>query len=181
MGWFRNKSDGRDLPYYFEKDRVGGLSHLLRMAKLGDLQKYTARLVELYDQDYADTSIMGLMILLSKDRDKYKVLDQIVADHFPDHPPRTNEIDQWLLSLLIFRAMVPVMARPEMARMLLPTPLIRDRAQAYMEQIYFPAEGMGKLYLQWLEDLAPEENRDPADPDDFQHWLEGKINSLGKV
>ena len=145
MGLFGRKFS-RMLPHYFQRDQVGGLSHLLRHTRLGDTARYGRELVKIYDQEYADTCMMGLALLLEKDQDKYKRLDELA----PEDPPRSNDLDQQLLSLLIFRAMVPLVARPNLAAMLIPGERTRQRALDYIQVIYLPADELGKKYLAHL-------------------------------
>lgn len=109
MGLFGDK---RPLPHYFVKDQVGGLSHLLRITVKQDaLDQYRDLVFNAYDQDYALSCVMGLLILMEPDKKKYGTLDTFVAEYYPDMPPRTSERDQGLLSLLIYRAMVPFYPR----------------------------------------------------------------------
>jgi hypothetical protein len=142
MGFFA-KRNARPLPRYFQRDQVGGLSHLLRHAQLGDIELYRRELVRLYDEDYANTCMMGLALLVEKDQDKFKRLDELA----PQHPPRSNELDQQLLSFLLFRAMVPLVARPNLAAILIPGERARKRVLEYIQVIYLPAEKLGRQYL----------------------------------
>mgnify|MGYP001590632400 CR=1 FL=1 len=170
MGQF-GKKETRALPAYFERDQVGGLSHLLRHAKLGDLGQYKQELVRLYDQDYADSCIMGLALLLEKDQDKLKRLDELA----PGHPPRSNKLDQRLLSLLIFRAMVPILAHPNLAALLIPGERTRERALNYMQAIYRPAQRHGEKYIASLEGKRLLHEGEITD-EDIDRWQRGEID-----
>jgi hypothetical protein len=159
------RKDTRRLPHYFQWDQVGGLSHLLRHAKLGDIGRYKQELAQLYDHDYADTCIMGLALLLENDQDKFRRLDELA----PEHPPRSNKVDQQLLSLLIFRAMVPLVARPNLLAMLIPGERTRERALNYIQVIYLAAEELGKKYLAHLEGTPESEPERETTDEDTDH------------
>lgn len=109
MGLF-GKKEKRPLPQYFEKDQVGGLSHLLRMSMGDHSQGYADKLMEIYDHEYAVSCYVGTVILATPDKKKYEFMDDLLLQYYPNMPISEEANYQGLLSLFVYRAMVPIRA-----------------------------------------------------------------------
>jgi len=138
----------RQFPDYFRQDQVGGLSDLFIMASrsgsMGDLESYAKSLESRFGYDYTATSMIGIGVLLVRDKKKYSELDELV----PETPPRTEIESQQLLSVVIHNACEPIMSHDEFARMLFPSERIRQRAishiSVFIDECKTVAEGWWK-------------------------------------
>ena len=169
MGLFGKK---RPLPPYFMKNQVGGLSSLIRKSvNHARIEAYRKALNDSdMDPEYIWSSMWGMEILAQKDQAKYNQMDQVIAEHMPEAKPQTTEQDQGLLSLFLYRAMVPL---PAHGKVLFPGAKSYDRMMQYLEVIFFPCERMADDYIRSMGESV---ERKPLTSEDMLKWMNDPDN-----
>ena len=140
------------LPDYFNRDQVGGLTHWLKLSlKAGsiarDVNSYADALEAEYGVNYPKTVITGTFILLEEDKDKMAFMYKELGSDAPtDH-----ESSHSLMSMLLLRAVMPWIMRPEIARNFFLKQSTLDRAVGYAEKFYIPAQDLGQPWFDWMK------------------------------
>ncbi len=150
MGLYGKNGEG-DLPDYFNKDQVGGLTHWLQLNnKLGNLRHedpYADALEGVYGLHYTQCVMTGTYILMRDDKDKIERMYQ----ELPDDAPRDRESVHSLMSVLLMRAVTPWIKRPNIALLWMSKQSVLDRAVEYAEEWYLDAQDLAQPWYDWMK------------------------------
>lgn len=132
-----------ELPDYFNKDQVDGLTHWLQLSEqmgdIGDVNPYADALEAQYGVPYAKTCMTGLSILFVPDKEKMEFMYR----QLPPDAPRDRLISHKLISVLLMR--------PEINKLLMSKQTTLDRALMYAEKWYIDAQELAEDYSNWMK------------------------------